>query len=201
MRLLATKLDWKIWKPRAVYGGFTALAFLLALRWTFPAEAVKERLIYEAGLRGWQLDAEHVSAGGFLGVHADGVKLDHGSGLAIPIESVTASLRVLPLLAGRRSIAFDARIYDGRVRGHADVSGDGQRLVADVTGVDLGAALPLREATGMDLLGKITGTADVSLPAAGVQRATGRVDLKLADAGVAGGQLPIPGMSGGLPLP
>ncbi len=201
LKLLPEKLDWTVWKPRVTYGGFTALAFLLALRWTFPAEAVKERLIYEAGLRGWQIDVEHVSAGGFLGVDAEGVKLDNGSGLAIPIESLTASLRVLPLLAGRRSIAFDARIYDGRVRGHADVSGDGQRLVADVAGVDLGAALPLRKATGMDLLGKITGTADLSLPAAGVQRATGRVDLKLADAGVAGGQLPIPGMTGGLPLP
>jgi type II secretion system protein N len=201
MKLLPAKLDWTVWKPRLPYVGFTLLAFLLALRWTFPAEAVKERLIYEAGLRGWQIDVEHVSAGGFLGVDAEGVKLDNGSGLAIPIESLTASLRVLPLLAGRRSIAFDARIYDGRVRGHADVSGEGQRLVADVAGVDLGAALPLRKATGMDLLGKITGTADLSLPAAGVQRATGRVDLKLADAGVAGGQLPIPGMTGGLPLP
>lgn len=200
-KLLPTKLDWNVWKPRLAYGGFTALAFLLALRWTFPAEAVKERLIYEAGLRGWQIDVEHVSAGGFLGVEAEGVKLDNGSGLAIPIESLTASLRVLPLLAGRRSVAFDARIYDGRVRGHADVSADGQRLVADVAGLDLGAALPLRKASGMDLLGKVTGTADLTLPAAGVQRATGRVDLQLAEAGVAGGQLPVPGMSGGLPLP
>ncbi|HEX9053084.1 MAG TPA: type II secretion system protein GspN, partial [Anaeromyxobacter sp.] len=91
---------------------------------------------------------------------------------------------------------------DGRVRGHADVSGDGQqRLVADVAGVDLGAALPLRKATGLDLLGKVTGTADLTLPAEGVQRASGRVDLQLAEAGVAGGQLPVPGMSGGLPLP
>ena len=200
-KLFPKKLDWNVWKPRLAYGGFTALAFLLALRWTFPAEAVKERLIYEAGLRGWQIDAEHVSAGGFLGVQAEGVKLDNGSGLAIPIESLTASLRVLPLLAGRRSVAFDARIYDGRVRGHADLSGGEQRLVADVEGVDLGAALPLRKATGVDLLGKLAGTADLSLPAAAGQRASGRVDLRLDEAGVAGGQLPVPGMTGGLSLP
>src|SRR5512138_283129 len=140
-KLLPTKLDWNVWKPRLAYGGFTLLAFLVALRWTFPAEAVKERLIYEAGLRGWQIDAAHVSAGGLLGVRADEVKLDNGSGVAIAIESLTASLRVLPLLAGRRSLAFDARIWDGRVRGHADVSGEGQRLVAEVEDVDLGAAL------------------------------------------------------------
>jgi type II secretion system protein N len=200
MKLLPAKIDWNRWKPRLAYGGFTALAFLLALRWTFPAEAVKERLIYEAGLRGWQIDAEHVSAGGFLGVHADGVKLDNGAGLTIPIESVTASLRLLPLLGGRRSVAFDARIYDGRVRGEADLSGD-QRLVAEIADVDLGAASPLWKATGLDLLGKLGGTADVTLPEAGAQRASGRVDLKLAEAGLAGGQLPIPGMTGGLSLP
>jgi type II secretion system protein N len=201
MRLLPKKIDWNVWKPRLAYVGFTALAFLFALRWTFPAEAVKERLIYEAGLRGWQIDVEHVSAGGFLGVEADGVKLDNGSGLAIPIESFTASLRVLPLLALRRSVSFDARIYDGRVRGHADLSGEGQRIVADVEGVDLGAALPLRKATGIDLLGKLAGSADLTLPAAAGQRPSGRVDLRLVEAGVAGGQLPVPGMTGGLTLP
>jgi type II secretion system protein N len=201
MKLLPSKLDWKVWKPRLAYGGFTVLAFLVALRWTFPAEAVKERVIYEAGLRGWQIDLDQVSAGGLLGVHAEGVKLDNGSGLAIPIESLTASVRVLPLLAGRRSLAFDARIYDGRVRGHADVSGDGQRLVADVDGVDLGAALPLRKASGLDLLGKLAGSADLTLPAAAGQHPSGRVDLRLAEAGVAGGQVPVPGMTGGLSLP
>ncbi len=200
MNLWPKKLDSHVWKPRLVYGGFTLLAFLLALRWTFPAEAVKERLIYEAGRRGWQIDADHVSAGGVLGVTAEGVKLDNGSGLAIPIESLTASLRILPLLAGRRSLAFDARIYDGRVRGRADLDGD-QRIVAEVEGVDLGAALPLRKATGVDLLGKLAGTADLTLPADAARRPSGRVDLQLADAGIAGGQLPIPGMTGGLPLP
>jgi type II secretion system protein N len=193
--------DWDVWKPRLAYGAFTALAFLLALRWTFPAEAVKERLIFEAGLRGWQIDAEDVSAGGFLGVQAEGVKLDNGSGLAIPIEELTASVRLLPLLVGRRSLAFDARIYDGTVSGHADLSGDGQRIVAEIDGVDLGAALPLRKASGVDLLGKLEGSADLTFPAAAGQRPSGRVDLQLADAGVAGGQLPIPGMTGGLTLP
>ncbi len=199
-KLLPTKVDWNVWKPRLLYGGFTLLAFLVALRWTFPSEAVKERLIYEAGLRGWQIDVDHVSAGGLLGMTAEGVKLDNGSGLAIPIESLTASLRVLPLLAGRRSVAFDARIYDGRVRGHADL-GDATHVVADVEGVDLGAALPLRKASGVDLLGKLAGTADLTLPAGTTARPSGRVDLQLADAGVAGGQLPIPGMTGGLALP
>ncbi len=194
------KLDWKIWKPRALYGGFTLLAFLLALRWTFPSQEVKERLIVEAGTRGWQIDVEKVSAGGFMGVKARGVKLASDTGLAIPIDELTASLRPFPLMVGRRSVAFDVSIYDGRVQGTADLSGD-QRVVAEVDGVDLGAALPLRKATGLDLLGRIQGSMDVTVPAAPNAKPSGKVDVRITDAGLAGGQLPIPGMSGGLPLP
>ncbi len=195
------KIDWTVWKPRLLYGGFVALAFIVALRWTFPSEAVKERLILEAGARGWQIDVDDVSAGGLLGIHASGVKLESHSGLGVPIDEVTASLRILPLLVGRRSVSFDARIYDGRVGGRADLSGPQQRLVVAVDGVDLGLALPLRKASGVDLLGRIAGKADLTLPQDPNGRPTGRVDLRVVDAGIAGGQLPIPGMTGGLTLP
>ena len=46
------KIDWIRWRPRLLYGAFTAVAFILALRWTFPAEAVKQRIIVEAAARG-----------------------------------------------------------------------------------------------------------------------------------------------------
>jgi type II secretion system protein N len=187
-------------KPRLAYGAFAALSFLLALRWTFPSEAVKERLILEAGSRGWQIDAREVTAGGLFGVRARDVKLDTASGLAVVLDDVTASLRVLPLLTGRRSVAFDARLYDGRVQGTADLSGDDRRLVADVEGVDLAAALPLRKAAGVDLLGRVHGTADVTAAGSG-EKLSGQIDLRIAEAGLAGGQLPVAGMSGGIPLP
>jgi type II secretion system protein N len=195
------QIDWTVWKPRLAYGAFAAFAFLLALRWTFPAEAVKERLIFEAGARGWQIDVDDVSAGGLLGVTAEGVKLESSTGLAIPIEEITASLRILPLLVGRRSISFDARIYDGRVRGTADLSGASRRLVAEVKGVDLARALPLRKASGMDLFGTLAGSADLTIPEAPNERPTGQVEARVSGAGIAGGQLPIAMMSGTLTLP
>ena len=197
------KIDWS-WTPRrvtAAYAAFAVIAFLLALRWTFPAEAMKERIIMEAGKQGWQIDIDRVSGGGLLGVRARGVKLETASGLAVPIDDVTASLRILPLLVGRRSIAFDADLYDGRVTGTADLSGDVRRYELAVKGVDLGRALPLRKASGVDLLGVLTGKADVSIPSAPDGRPTGQVSLTVKDAGISGGQLPIPGMGSGLPLP
>jgi type II secretion system protein N len=195
------KIDWTRRRVTALYAAFAVVAFILSLRWTFPAEAVKERLIMEAGHRGWQIDVDRVSAGGLLGVRARGLKLETASGLAIPVDDLTASLRVLPLLTGRRSLAFDADVYDGRVTGTADLSGDVRHYALEVKGVDLGRALPLRKASGVDLLGTLSGTADVSVPQAADGRPTGRVDLTVKDAGVNGGQLPVPGMATGLPLP
>jgi type II secretion system protein N len=195
------QIDWSRRRVTAAYAAFAVLAFAVSLRWTFPTEAVKERLIMEAGKRGWQIDADEVSAGGLLGVRARGVKLETASGLAIPVETLTASLRVLPLLIGRRSISFDADVYDGRVRGIADLSGDSRQLLLDGEGVDLGRALPLRKASALDLVGVMSGKADLAMPAAADGRPAGRVDLTVKDAGISGGQLPIPGMGGGLPMP
>jgi type II secretion system protein N len=195
------KIDWNRWREPLAYGAFAFLAFALSLRWTFPSEAVKERLIMEAGQRGWQIDVEKVSAGGLVGVRARGVKLETASGLAIPIDDLTVSLRLLPLLAARRSVSFDAWLYDGRVRGTADLTGETRDVVVDVEGVDLSRALPLRKASGLDLLGTLTGKADVAFPAAADKRPTGRVDLTIREAGIASGQLPLPGMTGGLALP
>lgn len=195
------KIDWNVWRPRLAYGGFAFLCFVVALRWTFPGEAVKERLILEAGVRGWQIDVEEVSAGGLLGMRARGVKLANDTGLAIPIDDLTASLRLLPLLAGRRSITFDVRIYDGTLRGTADLSGAARRVVAEVEGIDLAAALPLRKASGLDLLGRVQGSVDLTVPSAPAEKPSGRVELQVKDAGIAGGQVPIPGMGAGMPLP
>ena len=194
-------VDWIRWRPRVAYGAFVLVAFVLSLRWTFPSEAMKERLIMEAGQRGWQIDVERVSAAGVLGVRARGVKLETASGLAIPVDDLTVSLRLLPLLAGRRSVSFEAALYEGRVAGTADLSGDARRLVLDVDGVDLAGALPLRKASGLDLLGKLSGKADLTLPAGADARPTGRVDLAVKEAGIAGGQLPLPGTTAGLALP
>jgi type II secretion system protein N len=195
------KIDWKLWKPRLLYGAFALAAFVLALRWTFPAEAVKERIILEAGARGWTVDAQDVGPGGVLGVRARGVQLEDRAGTKIPVEDLTASIELLPLLVGRSVLAFDARLYDGRITGSADLSGDLRRVIFRASGVDLGRAVPLKKATGLDLQGKLAGTGDLVVPVAPNEKPTGRIDLTIADAGIAGGQVPVPGMGGGLSVP
>jgi type II secretion system protein N len=194
-------IDWTVWRPRLGYGAFALLSFALALRWTFPADAAKQRLVLEAAARGWQVDAQRVGPGGFLGLTAEGLTVEGASGLKVPVDELTASLRVLPLLTGRRAIAFDARLYDGRVRGTADLSGDERSVKVSVEGVDLARALPIRKALGADILGVLDGSADVLLPVAADKKPTGTIQLAVKDAGLAGGQVPVPGMTSGLALP
>ncbi|HSN90918.1 MAG TPA: type II secretion system protein GspN [Anaeromyxobacteraceae bacterium] len=193
-------VNWTVWKPRLLYGAFFLLAFLLALRFTFPVEAVMERVILEAGARGWQVEADDVSGAGFLGISAENVRAEGSDGQKLSAERVTATMRLLPLLVGRRSVAFDLRLWDGRIWGTADLSGE-RAVEARVDSIDLARATPLRRATGLELLGVMDGTVDLAVPEDPAAKPAGRVELSVKEAGLNGGQLRIPSLGGGLTVP
>jgi type II secretion system protein N len=186
------KLDWPALRPRLLYGAFALLAFLLALRWTFPSEAVRERLIYEAGSRGWQIEFRDVGPSGLMGVRMDGVVLTDRSGLAITVDRMRASLRLLPLVIGKSVLDYRTSIYDGTVEGRADLSGQDRRIVVEIDGLDLARANPLRKAVGIDLSGKATGRLDLTLPGGALEKANGSLELAVERAGAAGGPVPMP---------
>jgi type II secretion system protein N len=194
-------IDWKTWRPRLGYAAFFALAFLLAFRQTFPVRALKERLILEASARGWQVDSAEVGPAGIVGMRATDVVLEDRAGTRIALDEVAVSLRLLPLLIGRQSVSFDLRLWDGRIQGTADVGSGARRVTAKVTGLDLVRAAPLRQAIRLELLGLLSGSVDVTIPAEPAGKATGRIDATVSEAGINGGALPIPGMSTPLTLP
>jgi len=182
-------------RPRLLYGAFAVAALAFSLRSSFPAEAVRERLIYEAGARGWQIDMQHVRPGALLGVVLEEVTLTDAAGLKVPVERLDASLEPLPLLLGRRVLAYRARVYDGTVEGSAELGGAAPRVEVAVEGLDLRRALPLRNATRLNLAGKASGHADLTFPGGAPDKASGTLELSLDQAGIAGGQVPVPGMS------
>lgn len=189
------------WKLRAAYGAFFALAFLFAFRQTFPVQALKERLILEAGAHGWRVDAEEVGPAGLVGMSATGVTLVDRAGTTLALDEVSVSFRILPLLLGRRSVAFDVRLWDGRLTGIAGVGGGDRRIELEAEGLDLARAAALRRALHLELLGILSGTADVTLPADPASKPAGRIELSIAEAGINGGTLPLPGMGAPLTLP
>ncbi len=189
------------WQRWAAYGLFAFAAFLFALRQTVPTEAVKERLVMEAAAQGWQISIADVQPAGLVGVSMRSVSLESRDGLRIPIEKLDATLRLLPLLLGRRSFDFDATIFEGHVKGFAEERKTSRRIRAKVAGVDLSRAVPLRKATGVDLAGTVQGDLDLTLDDREPAKSSGYLDLAVERAAVNGGQMPVPGMGGALTLP
>jgi type II secretion system protein N len=193
--------NWTTWRPRLLYGAFFVVAFVLSLRWTLPSTAVRDRIAVEASQRGWQVEVSEIGPAGLLGVALVDVTLKDKDGLAIPVERVELTLPLWPLLTGKRRVALDARLWDGRVRGTFDLAAGPQAMDLSVESIDLARALPLRKASGLDLAGVATGRAHVLLPADDKSKMEGRLDLTVKEAGITGGQLQLGGLGAGLTVP
>lgn len=189
------------WQRWTAYGLFAFLAFVFALRQTVPTDAVKERIIMEAAAQGWQVSIADVRPAGLVGVSMRSVSLESRDGLRIPIEKLDATLRLWPLLLGRRSFNFDATLFEGHVKGFAEDRKTARRIYAKISGVDLSRAVPLRKATGVDLAGTVQGDLDLTLDDKEPAKSSGHLDLAVDRAAVNGGEMPVPGMAGALTLP
>ena len=193
-------VNWSAWRPRLLYGAFFLAAFLLALRQTFPVEALKERLIVEAARQGWQLSAGEAGPAGVVGVGLRDVTLKDREGLSIPMEALDVTLPVGSLLTGRRRATVTARLYDGRVQATFDLAAGPRTVDLVAERVDLGQALPLRKAAGVDLEGVLSGKGQLVLPADDKGKPTGQVEATVTGLGMAAGKVSVGGM-GGLSLP
>jgi type II secretion system protein N len=126
------RIDWSQWKPRLLYGAFFLAALVLALRWTFPAGAVQERIALEAAARGWRLEAAEAGPAGLVGLSLRDVTLKDRAGLTIPIDRVDLSLRLWPLLTGKLRVAVVAWLYDGKVSGSLDLSAGPRQYLGEL---------------------------------------------------------------------
>jgi len=189
------------WKRRVAYGAFFALAFLFALQRTFPTEAVKERLVLEAAALGWQVQIADIAPSGFGGVRMRNVTIESHEGTRIPLEEARASLRLWPLLRGRRGLSFDFALYGGRLSGFAEQGPGSQRLALKGDGIEVGRASVLRKAVGIDLAGTLRADVDVTIDAREPAKSSGSIDVSVEKAAVNGGEVPVPGMGGNLSLP
>jgi type II secretion system protein N len=194
-------VELKGYRKYAAYAAVFLAAFVLAFRQTFPAEAVRARLAAEAAAQGWQLKAADAGPAGLIGVRLTGVTAESREGVRVPVEELRTSLRILPLVLGRRGVDFDARLYGGRVRGVAEETRSSRRLAATVTGVNLAQAAAIQKLTGLDLAGTLAGSLDVTLDVREPARSRGSVDLRLEKGALMGGQIQLAAFGGALTLP
>jgi type II secretion system protein N len=139
----------------------------------------------------------------FIGFRAQGVRLrppsTGGPAAELRFDTVTIRPDLLAMLLKRTSFSFSSTAYGGSAKGHAALSNDArtsgslQSLNLETNEIDL-HALPLREAYGVELLGRATSKSDLPtlLPQ---ETASGTIaltikGLAIANANVQGFTLP-----------
>lgn len=151
------------WLVRLGYAAFALFAFLISLYVTFPYDAVRQRLQNEASAAGFVVRIGSVGPG-LLGITARRLELARA---AKPDAEGTPAPLLIDSLAFRPSlfpagIALDARAFGGEVTGAVGGLGD---LAINLNLEDLDPSQGnLREATGLDLEGRVSGRLRLDIP-------------------------------------
>ncbi len=155
------------------YVGLVALAlvsFVLALQATFPYDRVKDAVIQLLSEKGYDAQIGDVERG----IMPARVYFKAVSGRTRPakagdiattfyMEQLEVDLGLLPLLHGAVVVKVDAKIGRGHLKGSVAVSKDGMSVHA--AGDELASAnLPVREALGLPMAGKVRLALDLELP-------------------------------------
>lgn len=141
----------------AGYIAFFFFAFLLGMYYTFPFDAAKNRLLFEASKQSkMTITARSLEPNWFTGAVLKGVKIRRPD-LDEPIElsQVRARAHVLQLLTGGQGVTLDVPVAKGQV--HADVvkTAEGIDVVASVREVEVALVPGLKAMTGVPLAGAL----------------------------------------------
>jgi type II secretion system protein N len=154
------------------YAGFALLAlvsFVLALQLTFPFDRVKDKAI-EALSEKYDVTVGDVSRGIVPArVYFKAVTLRSRPAKAgdVPttfyIEQLQIDVGLFALLRGALGASVDAKIGSGHIKARATIANSG--TVLHIVGEDLpSASLPVREALGLPMSGKVQFAVDLDLP-------------------------------------
>jgi type II secretion system protein N len=154
------------------YGGFALvglITFVFAVQLTFPFARVKDKVVellsekYDVTIG----DVERGILPGRMYFKAVSLRTRPSSVDETPttfyIEQLEINLGLFALLRGTASVKLDAKIGPGHIKGTIALSKDGTEV--DVVGDDLpSASLPVREALGLPMTGKIRFALALDLP-------------------------------------
>lgn len=152
--------------------GFFLLAvvtFVFALQLTFPYNRVKDKIV-EALSAKYDVTIGGVERGiipGRVFFTAVSLRTRPAKADEVPstlyIEKLEVDLGILALLKGAAKVRIDAKIATGHLKGTIQISKSGTSV--DIEGVDLPAGnLPMREAIGLPMSGKLELSVQLELP-------------------------------------
>lgn len=203
-------------KKVLLYAGFVAFffaSFLLFAYWTFPYHRVRDFIVQEVerpkgpdGTRrpsGVQLHIGSLSPSWITGVEAEDVRVvqqpdePDSAPIEITLEEVSARVGVFALLGGATDVSFDVTVGGGTIDGVYEDSEELTHIEAVVEEVQLRQLGIFTSLVGLPVAGIMNGEVDLTVANDNAQT-DGRVALTVDGLQIGGGQVPIPGMSGGL---
>ena len=185
---------------------------------TFPYGRLKDRLLVEFekhGRPGQRIEIGKLSSYWLSGVELTNVKLhmppdepaaafpgsgDFGAAAApaketvIAIDEAHVRVRVLPLLLGRVRVDFYAAAFGGEIRGTAPVGDSKGDVELELDHVDLGKIEPIGQAVGVPIRGTATGKLALNTADGKFNKASGTLEMTIADMVVSDGKTKIQGL-------
>jgi type II secretion system protein N len=182
------------WCLFPLFYGFVFVCFAV---WTFPYDRLKDRLVAEFNARqpagtGTRIEIESMSGYWIHGIEAEGVKLvapppppgEDGKPKeprVMKIEQMHVSISLLRLLVGTKHVKFGGDMFGGTIDGFTSDADDARTINVELEGVAVGDLPVLQEVVGLPLGGALTGTVELNMPESKLSKASGKIDLKIAD--------------------
>lgn len=152
--------------------GFVVLflvTFVFALQWTFPFDRVRDKVIEVLSTK-YETDIGDVERGLIPGrVYFKAVTLRTRPSKAdeVPttfyIERLKVDVGLFALIGGKASVDIDAKIGPGNIEGNIALSKGHTSIHLDGNGLP-SAMLPMKEAVGLPMSGKVNFSFDLELP-------------------------------------
>lgn len=188
--------------PLFYVGSFVLFAYL-----TFPLDRLRDRAIvafnedqHKSGGAS-QLEIDRIDTYWFSGIEARGVRLltpasvnpDGTKKPATEIEVERATLRVslLPLLLGRIKFNFHVELFGGSIDGFTEKGGADRSVDVEFEKLSVASISPLVNTIGLPMAGELGGNATLTMPEGKLSKASGAVNLTIADFSVADGKTKI----------
>ncbi len=196
------EVSWRNALRWAGYPAFFVFCFVVFAYWTFPYERLRDRLVEEAGERGYGLEIIDLSPSRLSGVTLEGVRLVlPADGDEPPVDVVfdelTVRASILSALSDTKSFSFDANLAGGNAQGDVAIGEENFELDAELSSIELKQIPALRRFTKIPVTGKLDGEINLEMPSE-VGESMGNVTLTIEAMSVGDGKtkLNIPGWGG-----
>ena len=196
------EVSWQSALRWAGYPAFFMFCFIVFAYWTFPYERLRDRLVEEAGERGYGLEIIELSPSRLSGVTLEGVRLvlpaaKDEPDVDIVLDELTVRVSILSALSDTKSFSFDAELAGGNAQGDVAIGEDNFEVDAELEDIELKQIPALRRFTQIPVTGKLDGEITLAMPSE-VSKSNGNVTLTIEAMSIGDGKtkLNIPGWGG-----